>query len=172
MLPARCNLSRRVSQRCQPIKCVGVLASHEDERRARRSRQSSTACGCRPPTGPPGGRQASGPAHPAAPWRPRRPGYCLQLADFASVATGQRSRCLIQAVRERLRRTPYKVPEQRWAATFAATAPAILDVILLPPRGSKVIARHLESMLFHEAPDPNRSRKLLIERVESGVAWA
>ena len=43
---------------------------------------------------------------------------------------------------------------------------------VLPPRVSKVIARRLESMLLHEAPDPNRSRQLLIERVECGAAWA
>ena len=43
-------------------------------------------------------------------------------------------------------------------AIFAAAAPAILDIVLLPPRVSKVIARRLESMLLHEAPDPNRSR--------------
>ena len=53
------------------------------------------------------------------------------------------------------------MPEQRWAAIFAAAAPAILDIVLLPPRVSKVIARRLESMLLHEAPDPNRSRQLL-----------
>ena len=82
------------------------------------------------------------------------------------------SRRLLQAVRERLRRTPYKMPEQRWAALFAAAAPAILDILLLPPRVSKVIARRLESMLLHEAPDPSRTRQLLIERVECGAAWA
>ena len=43
---------------------------------------------------------------------------------------------------------------------------------MLPPRVSNVIARRLESMLLNEAPDPNRSRKLLLERVESGAAWA
>ena len=81
------------------------------------------------------------------------------------------SRRLLLAVQERLRRTSYKMPEQRWAAIFAAAAPTILDVVLLPPRVSKVIARRLESMLLHEAPDPNRSRQLLIERVECGAAW-
>ena len=82
------------------------------------------------------------------------------------------SRRLLLAVQERLRRTPYKMPEQRWAAIFAAAAPAILDIVVLPPRVSKVIARRLESMLLHEAPDPNRSRQLLFERVECGAAWA
>ena len=64
------------------------------------------------------------------------------------------------------------MPEQRWAAIFAAAAPAILDIVVLPPRVSKVIARRVESMLLHEVPDPNRSRRLLIEHDESGAAWA
>ena len=34
-----------------------------------------------------------------------------------------------------------------------------------------MISRRLESMLLHEAPDPSRSRKLLLERVEAGAAW-
>jgi len=63
------------------------------------------------------------------------------------------------------------MPEQRWATIVAAAATAILDIILLPPRVSRVIARRLESMLLHEAPDPNRSRQLLIERVECSLAW-
>ena len=64
------------------------------------------------------------------------------------------------------------MPEQLWAAMFAAAAPTILDIVVLPPRASNLIARHLESMLLNGAPDPNRSRKLLLERVESGHTWA
>ena len=41
----------------------------------------------------------------------------------------------------------------------------------LPLRVSKVIARRHESTLLHEAPDTNRSRQLLIKRVERGAAW-
>ncbi len=78
------------------------------------------------------------------------------------------SRRLLLAVHERLRRTLYKMPEQRWAASFAAAAPAILHIIVLPPRVSKVIARRIEPMLLHEAPDPNRLRQLLVER---DAAW-
>ena len=103
---------------------------------------------------------------------PTRKAHIVETLLLGAVITLLVSRRLLQAVRERLRRTPYKMPEQRWAAIFAAAAPAILDIVLLPPRVSKVIARRLESMLLHEAPDPNRSRQLLIERVESGTAWA
>ena len=103
---------------------------------------------------------------------PTRKAHIVETLLLGAVITLLVSRRLLHAVRARLRRTPYKMPEQRWAAIFAAAAPAILDIVLLPPRVSKIIARRLESMLLHEAPDPNRSRQLLIERVESGVAWA
>ena len=103
---------------------------------------------------------------------PTRKAHIVETLLLGAVITLLVSRRLLLAVQERLRRTPYKMPEQRWAAIFAAAAPAILDIVVLPPRVSKVIARRLESMLLHEAPDPNRSRQLLIERVECGAAWA
>ena len=102
---------------------------------------------------------------------PTRKAHIVETLLLGAVITLLVSRRLLLAVQERLRRTSYKMPEQRWAAIFAAAAPAILDIVLLPPRVSKVIARRLEPMLVHEAPDPNRSRQLLIERVECGLAW-
>ena len=102
---------------------------------------------------------------------PTRAAHIVETLLLGAVITLLVSRRLLLAVQEQLRRTPYNMLEQRWAAIFAA-APAILDIVLLPPRVSKVIARRLESILLHEAPDPNRSRQLLIERVECGAAWA
>ena len=92
--------------------------------------------------------------------------FKVETPLLGAVITLRVSRRLLLAVQQRLRRTSCKMPEQRWAAIFAAAAPAILDIVVLPPRVSKVIARRLESMLLHEAPDPNRARQLLIERVE------
>ena len=103
---------------------------------------------------------------------PTRKAHIVETLLLGAVITLLVSRRLLLAVQERLRRTSYKMPEQRWAAIFAAAAPAILDIVLLLRRVSKVIARRLESMLLHEAPDPNRSRQLLIERVECSAAWA
>ena len=103
---------------------------------------------------------------------PTRKPHIVETLLLGAVITLLVSRRLLQAARERLRRTPFKMPEQRWAAIFAAAAHGTLDIVLLPPRVSKVIARRLESMLLHEAPDPNRSRQLLVERVDSGAAWA
>ena len=102
---------------------------------------------------------------------PTRKAHIVETLLLGAVITLRVSRRLLLAVQERLRRTSCKMPEQRWAAIFAAAAPAILDIVVLPPRVSKVIARRLESILLHEAPDPNRSRQLLIERVECGAVW-
>lgn len=102
---------------------------------------------------------------------PTRKAHIVEILLLGAVITLLLSRRLLRAVQERLRHAGYKMPEQRWAAIFAA-APTILDIVVLPPRVSNVIARRLESMLLNEAPDPNRSRKLLLERVESGAAWA
>ena len=103
---------------------------------------------------------------------PTSKAHIVEILLLGAVITLLVSRRLLHAVRERLQRTAYKMPEQRWAALFAGAASAILDIVVLPARVSKVLARRLESMLLHEAPDPNRSRRLLIERVESGAAWA
>ena len=103
---------------------------------------------------------------------PTSKAHIVETLLLGAVITLLVSRRLLQAVRERLRCTAYKMPEQRWAALFAGAATTILDIVVLPARVSRVFARRLESMLLHEAPDPNRSRRLLIERVESGAAWA
>ena len=103
---------------------------------------------------------------------PTRKAHIVEILLLGAVITLLLSRRLLRAVQERLRHTSYKMPEQRWAAIFAAAAPTILDIVVLPPRVSNVIARRLESMLLNEAPDPNRSRQLLLENVESSTVWA
>ena len=103
---------------------------------------------------------------------PTRKAHIVEILLLGAVNTLLVSHRQLLVVQERLRRTSYKMPEQRRAAIFAAAAPAILDIVVLPQRVSKVIARRLESMLLHEAQDANRSRQLLIERVECGAAWA
>ena len=102
---------------------------------------------------------------------PTRKAPIVEALILASVLTLLVSRQLLDAVRRRLRRQPYRVPEGRWASLFAAVAMMILDIVMLPPRIAKALARRLEPMLLHEARDPNVSRLLLLERVDQGVAW-
>ena len=82
---------------------------------------------------------------------PPRKAHIVETLLLGAVITLLVSRGLLLAVQERLRRTSYKVPEQRWAEIFGVAAPAMLDIVLLPPRVSRVIALRLESMLLHEA---------------------
>lgn len=103
---------------------------------------------------------------------PTSKAHIVETLLLGAVITLLVSRRLLRAVCEQLHRCASRMPELRWAAIFAAAAPAILDIVLLPPRVSTVIARRLESMLLHEAPDPNRSRRLLVERVERCAVWA
>jgi hypothetical protein len=49
--------------------------------------------------------------------------------------------------------------------------PAILTVLLAPGRIADALAKPLERMLLHEAADPNRSRDLLLDRVQNGTVW-
>jgi arginine exporter protein ArgO len=91
---------------------------------------------------------------------------------LAAVLTWLVSRRLLDAVRQRLGRSRRRVPAARWASLLGAVAANVLDLILLPARIARALARRLEPMLLHEAVDPNRSRRLLLERVDQGLAWA
>ena len=57
---------------------------------------------------------------------PTSKAHIVETLLLGAVITLLVSRRLLQAVRERLRRTAYKMPEQRWAALFAGAATAIL----------------------------------------------
>ena len=70
---------------------------------------------------------------------------------------------------EALRGRPHAVPEGRWAAIFAAAASSILDLLLVPARLARGLARWTEAMLLHEAVDPNLSRQSLLARVENAA---
>jgi putative transposase len=103
---------------------------------------------------------------------PSRKAPIVEALMLSSVITLLVSRRLLDAVRKRLRRNRHRVPEGRWASLFAAVALSILDLLVLPQRTAKALARRLEPMLLYEAPDPNVSRLLLLQRVDQGVAWA
>jgi len=103
---------------------------------------------------------------------PTRKAPVVEALILAAIITLLVSRRLLDAVRRRLRRLCRRVPEGRWASLFSAVALAVLDLLTLPARIAQVLSRRLEPMLLHEALDPNRSRKLLLERVDLGIAWA
>ena len=103
---------------------------------------------------------------------PTRKGRIVEALILSSIITLLVSRELLDAVRRRLRRLRHRIPEGRWASLFAAAASSILDLLTLPARTARALARRLEPMLLHEAIDPNRGRLLLLQRVDQGLAWA
>ena len=102
---------------------------------------------------------------------PSRKPHIVEALLYATLVTLVVSRRLLRAVREALWGRPHAVPEGRWAAIFAAAASSILDLLLVPARLARSLARWTESMLLHEAVDPNLSRQLLLARVENGATW-
>ncbi|MCC7411852.1 MAG: IS4 family transposase [Gammaproteobacteria bacterium] len=102
---------------------------------------------------------------------PTRNAHIVEALILSSIITLLVSRRLLDAVRKRLRNLRERIPEGRWAALFAAAALSILDLLSMPARTARTLARHLEPMLLHEAVDPNVSRLLLLQRVDQGVAW-
>ena len=103
---------------------------------------------------------------------PTRKGRIVEALILSAIITLLLSRELLDTVRRRLRRQRHRVPEARWASLFAAVASSILDLLTLPARTARALARRLEPMLLHEAIDPNRGRLLLLQRVDRGRAWA
>ena len=61
---------------------------------------------------------------------PTSKAHLVETLLLGAVITLLVSHRLLQGARERLRRTAYKRPEQRWAALFAGAATAILDIVV------------------------------------------
>ena len=97
---------------------------------------------------------------------PTRKAPVVEALILSSIITLLVSRRLLDAVRRRLPRLRHRIPEGRWAALFAAVSLAILDLLILPLRTAKALARRLEPIMLHEAVDPNASRLLLLQRVD------
>jgi IS4 transposase len=101
---------------------------------------------------------------------PSRKPHIVEALLYATLVTLVVSRRLLRAVRQALRGRQRVVPEGRWAAIFAAVSNALLDLVLAPARLARESAKCIEAMLLHEAVDPNLSRRVLLARVENGVA--
>ena len=96
----------------------------------------------------------------------------VEALILSSVITLLVSRRLLDAVRRRLPRLRHRIPEGRWASLFAAVSLAILDLLILPLRTAKALARRLEPMILCEVIDPNASRLLLLQRVDQRLVWS
>ena len=93
--------------------------------------------------------------------------HIVEALLYASLITMMASRVLLDHVRSRLRaEMADRLPEDRWAAIFAAAAPDFLALVVRTAAHAAVVAHFLEAMLLREAVDPNRARQRLLARVE------
>lgn len=93
--------------------------------------------------------------------------HIVEALLYAALITMMASRVLLAHVRSRLHaELADRLPDDRWAALFAATAQEILVVLVRTPTQAAVVAPFLEAMLLKEAVDPNRGRLRLLARVE------
>ena len=60
-------------------------------------------------------------------------------------------------------------PSERWTIVMRSVAPQLWALLLGPPRARVTLESRLWLVLQREAPDPNRSRMLLLERAQSGL---
>ena len=86
---------------------------------------------------------------------------------YTTLLTMVASRQLLRAIRAKLGNT-VKVPELRWASLLAGMSPMILQIIAGRVETARAMASVVERTLIAEAADPNKGRRLLVERVEFG----
>ena len=94
---------------------------------------------------------------------PSRKRHIVETLLYAAFLTMFLSRELLAHVRSRLRRD-IRVPDDRWAALFAAVAQDLLALVVRPASTARLLAPAVDAVLLREAPDPNRSRRLLGQR--------
>jgi hypothetical protein len=70
---------------------------------------------------------------------------------------------------QRSEHPPERHTLDRWAVLFSVVAHDVLDLLVGPARYRPFIARRLDRLLRHEAPDPNRRRLPLPVRAQQGL---
>lgn len=85
---------------------------------------------------------------------------------YAAFLTMIVSRRLLALVRRRLAAMADRIPEQRWAAVFVSVAHELLAAAIRPLRAVRLLLRHVDKVLLHEAVDPNAARHGLLASVE------
>jgi len=91
----------------------------------------------------------------------------VEALVYAVLITFVVSRQLLAVLRRKLGPLGNRVPQERWAVLFAGAALDLLRIILWRPALAAQLAEFVEANLLHEAVDPNASRALLLDRVES-----
>lgn len=95
--------------------------------------------------------------------------HIVEALLFAALITMMVSRVLLDWVRERtVREKQDRLPDDRWAAIFAAAAPELLALLLRSSAHAALVSGNIQAMLLKEAIDPNRGRRRLLARVQLG----
>ena len=93
--------------------------------------------------------------------------HIVEALLYAALITMMASRVLLDHVRSRLRaEMADRLPDDRWAAVFAAAAQEILALVVRSAEHASALAPFVQAMLMKEAVDPNRRRLRLLARVE------
>jgi len=96
--------------------------------------------------------------------------HIVEALLYAALITMMASRVLLDHVRSRLRaEMADRLPDDRWAAVFAAAAQEILALLVRSAAQAESLAPFVQTMLMKEAVDPNRRRLRLLARVERCV---
>jgi IS4 transposase len=95
--------------------------------------------------------------------------HATETLLYSAVLTLLVSRKLLQLVTMQKRMPLQRFPLDRWARLFATVAHEILHLVA-SRRRDEHRNRKLLDFLCREAPDPNRSRRLLAERAQRGEA--
>jgi len=99
---------------------------------------------------------------------PSRKAVVIETLLYAAILTLILSHALLAALREWGRLTHRRTPLERWARLFRSAAPELLIIVLDPPPMARFREQRLLPFLLHHAPDPNRSRPLLLQRAGLG----
>lgn len=94
---------------------------------------------------------------------PSKKRHVVEALVYAALIALLVSRCFLAELRRTIRLAKDKFPEERWAAIWATISSDLLAILLRSCR-DRVAEKYLMLMIQREAADPNRSRKLLLER--------
>ncbi len=94
---------------------------------------------------------------------------CLLYAALLTMAFGRQLLRAMQMRQHSKDKPAPTFPSERWTIVMRSVAPQLLALLLGPPHVRLALESRLWIVLQREAPDPNRSRMLLLERAQSGV---
>jgi putative transposase len=100
---------------------------------------------------------------------PSRKKHVVEALVYAAILTLIESRKILQQLRIQRSIPQERLPRLRWATLLESVATLLLLVMIRPPSQTDQLASLITSMLIHEAPDPNKSRTGLLNRVENGT---